>query len=105
MLAFLLSGAPLSVSQDAARAVNLLYCRSPSHDNVLAMCILGVYFWLLSVFDGRLLFLVDSVSLFLDFPQVYFKKALGRHIVQRDICLQDPSEVRWGNRLVGFERS
>ena len=30
MLVFSFAGAPLSVSQDATRAVNLLYCRSPS---------------------------------------------------------------------------
>ena len=30
MLVFSLAGAPLSVSQDATQAVNLLYCRSPS---------------------------------------------------------------------------
>ena len=29
MLVFSLAGAPLSVSQDATQAVNLLYCRSP----------------------------------------------------------------------------
>ena len=29
MVAFSLAGAPLSVSHDATRAVNLLYCRSP----------------------------------------------------------------------------
>ena len=29
MLVFSFAGAPLSVFQDAARAVNLLYCRSP----------------------------------------------------------------------------
>ena len=32
MLVFSLAGAPLSVSQDATRAVNLLYCRSPGND-------------------------------------------------------------------------
>ena len=32
MLVFSFAGAPLSVSQDATRAVNLLYCRSPSHN-------------------------------------------------------------------------
>ena len=32
MLVFSLPGAPLSVSHDATRAVNLLYCRSPSED-------------------------------------------------------------------------
>ena len=29
MLVFSLAGAPLSISQDATRTVNLLYCRSP----------------------------------------------------------------------------
>ena len=29
MLVFSVPGAPLSISQDATRAVNLLYCRSP----------------------------------------------------------------------------
>ena len=29
MIVFSLAGAPLSVSHDATRAVNLLYCRSP----------------------------------------------------------------------------
>ena len=29
MLVFSLAGAPISVSQDATREVNLLYCRSP----------------------------------------------------------------------------
>ena len=33
MLDFSLAGAPLSVSQDATRAVNLLYCRSPGTKN------------------------------------------------------------------------
>ena len=32
MLVFSLAGAPLSVSQDATRAVNLLYCRSPKNN-------------------------------------------------------------------------
>ena len=32
MLVFSFAGAPLSVSQDATRAVKLLYCRSPSHN-------------------------------------------------------------------------
>ena len=34
MPVFSLAGAPLSVSQDATRAVNLLYCRSPSRFNL-----------------------------------------------------------------------
>ena len=33
MLVFSFAGAPLSVSQNATRAVNLLYCRSPSIEN------------------------------------------------------------------------
>ena len=32
MLVFSLARAPLSVSQDATRAVNLLYCRSPGQN-------------------------------------------------------------------------
>ena len=32
MLVFSLAGAPLSIFQDATRAVNLLYCRSPGQD-------------------------------------------------------------------------
>ena len=32
MLVFSLAGAPLRVSQDATRAVNLLYCCSPGDD-------------------------------------------------------------------------
>ena len=34
MLVFSLAGATLSVSQDATRVVNLLYCRSPSGASV-----------------------------------------------------------------------
>ena len=34
MLVFSLAGAPLSISQDATRAVNLLYCRSPGGNSI-----------------------------------------------------------------------
>ena len=43
MLVFSLAGAPLSVSQDATQAVNLLYCRSPRN-----------YIFLESEFNGEL---------------------------------------------------
>ena len=33
-----------------------------------------------------------------------FPKAHDKHRAQREICLRNPSEVRWRNRLVGFAR-
>ena len=44
-------------------------------------------------------------TLDLDLSQVYFNKDHGRHRAQREICMQDPSEVRRENRLVGLAQS
>ena len=44
MLVFSFAGAPLSVSQDATRAVNLLYCRSPRWLGFQNCCIISFLF-------------------------------------------------------------
>ena len=44
MLVFSLAGAPLSVSHDATRAVNLLYCRSPRSNQMNEYCNLFMLF-------------------------------------------------------------